>query len=373
MLTHAYLLSAAKKRYYVPRLLHVAAAAGLILTLQACGSGGSDPVANTNSENSANNNSSGPRTGSLTDGNSDNKAPEPRDEQLVFQGERLANLSADSGEQLNFVILIPEGAENLVIETSKGVGELSLVLSYSQSGGGSAIQCLSNSEGVSQICQLTEPFEGEYQITLLAESDFAGVELAVDYDENDALGNPTPNRSPAPSPLPSTAASPSPAPSPSPTPSPGSDSASNKDNCQITETEQQLLDAHNRARADDRQCGGQFFPAAGALRWNCSLNKAAYLHSQDMANNDYFDHISLSGESPASRAQKQGYHYSYIGENIAAGQRSIERAMAGWLDSPGHCANIMNANYTELGASVFESSSSEYGIYWTAVFGRPRS
>jgi len=67
-----------------------------------------------------------------------------------------------------------------------------------------------------------------------------------------------------------------------------------------------------------------------------------------------------------------GYRWQQIGENIAAGQGSAEQVVAGWLASPGHCANIMNPGFTEMGAAYATSEGGAAGSYWTQVFGTPR-
>ncbi|UXI03919.1 CAP domain-containing protein [Photobacterium sp. TY1-4] len=144
------------------------------------------------------------------------------------------------------------------------------------------------------------------------------------------------------------------------------DSASNGDFAE------QMLAAVNAARAEARDCGGQMMPAVPALTWDYSLEQAAFVHSSNMANYNFFSHTGLNGDSPSDRVTDQGYSWSATGENIAAGQKSIAEVMDGWLKSPGHCKNIMGANYTQMGASSVTNSSAQYGIYWTQVFARPR-
>ncbi|WP_411994597.1 CAP domain-containing protein [Agarivorans sp. DSG3-1] len=133
-----------------------------------------------------------------------------------------------------------------------------------------------------------------------------------------------------------------------------------------------MLEAVNQARSIGRNCGSDYYPAVASLSSNLSLQLAAEEHSNNMANYDFFSHTGLDGSSSATRATAHGYSWSYVGENIAAGQRTLESAMSGWLSSTGHCKNIMNANYTELGAAMSENSSSSYGRYWTQVFGAQR-
>ncbi|PWE38835.1 hypothetical protein C9I50_20815 [Pseudomonas prosekii] len=132
---------------------------------------------------------------------------------------------------------------------------------------------------------------------------------------------------------------------------------------------QKLLELLNAARAQPRQCGGQAFAATTPLAWNAILGGAAEAHSRDMANNNYFDHKDRNGGTPGDRAELAGYSYQQIGENIAAGQDTIRKVVDGWVGSPGHCANLMNPQFQELGAAYAVDPKSDSGIYWTAMFG----
>ncbi|ABC29808.1 uncharacterized protein with SCP/PR1 domains [Hahella chejuensis KCTC 2396] len=139
--------------------------------------------------------------------------------------------------------------------------------------------------------------------------------------------------------------------------------------CQMTDLDKQLLKAHNEARAQARSCGGEDYDKAPALTWNCKLAAAASAHSKDMADNNFFNHTGSNGLSVGARVKSQGYFYQRVGENIAAGYGSVSQVMKGWLDSPGHCANIMSKGYTEMGAAKVDASGADYPTYWTTVFG----
>ena len=128
----------------------------------------------------------------------------------------------------------------------------------------------------------------------------------------------------------------------------------------------------NAARAQARVCGIRRYPAAPALRWSAPLAQAALGHSEDMARHDYFDHRAPDGSNVAQRVARSGYSGRRIGENIAAGQGDAAQAVAGWVASPGHCANLMDAAYTEMGAAYAIDAGSRSKIYWTQVFGTPR-
>jgi uncharacterized protein YkwD len=132
---------------------------------------------------------------------------------------------------------------------------------------------------------------------------------------------------------------------------------------------QKLLEMVNTARAQQHQCGTQSFAATTPLAWNATLASAADAHSRDMANNNYFDHKDRDDHTPGDRAELAGYSGQEVGENIAAGQDTGRKVLDGWLASPGHCANLMNPQFRELGAAYAVDPKSGAGIYWTAMFG----
>ncbi|MFC3942726.1 CAP domain-containing protein [Pseudomonas gingeri NCPPB 3146 = LMG 5327] len=132
---------------------------------------------------------------------------------------------------------------------------------------------------------------------------------------------------------------------------------------------QKLLELINSARAQPRQCGAQAFAATTPLVWNALLATAAESHSRNMANNNFFDHQDRDGHTPGDRAELAGYIAQRIGENIAAGQDSGRKVVDGWLASPGHCANLMNPQFHDLGAAYAVDPKSDSGIYWTSLFG----
>jgi uncharacterized protein YkwD len=136
--------------------------------------------------------------------------------------------------------------------------------------------------------------------------------------------------------------------------------------------QQELLNRINQARANSRMCGSTFYKAAGMTGWNGKLTDAAAGHAADMATNNYFSHASLDGRTFSQRISATGYLWSAVGENIAAGQKTPEEVMTAWLDSPGHCENIMNATYTEVGVACVSNQASLYKVYWAMELGRPK-
>ena len=102
------------------------------------------------------------------------------------------------------------------------------------------------------------------------------------------------------------------------------------------------------------------------------LTQAALAQAQDMSAHEHFEHEGTDGSTPAQRVSRTGYQWLNVGENIAAGAATADEVVTGWLDSPGHCKNIMTAAYTEMGIAYAADPKTKAGIYWSQVFGRPR-
>ena len=109
------------------------------------------------------------------------------------------------------------------------------------------------------------------------------------------------------------------------------------------------------------------------LKANSELDQTAQKYSQTMATEDFFSHTGKDNSTPWARAEKSGYKARTMGENIAAGQRSPQQVVQGWIDSPGHRANMLNPNFTELGVGYFnltnDTGKINYNTYWTQLFG----
>lgn len=100
------------------------------------------------------------------------------------------------------------------------------------------------------------------------------------------------------------------------------------------------------------------------------LHRAAQDHSGDMVRRGFFAHENPDGAQVWHRAVAAGYGYRKVAENIAAGQRTAADVVRGWMDSPGHRANILDAELTHIG--VGHALGGSFGVYWTQVFGTPR-
>jgi uncharacterized protein YkwD len=133
--------------------------------------------------------------------------------------------------------------------------------------------------------------------------------------------------------------------------------------------EQAVLELVNQRRAEGATCGDETFGPAPALENDAALQLAARLHSQDMATQDYFEHTSLDGRTLDDRIEDAGFMGAGpTGENIAAGSETADGVMRGWMDSPGHCANIMSPSFRVIGIGYAFSEASTFGHYWTQDF-----
>ncbi|MFJ5274182.1 CAP domain-containing protein [Streptomyces sp. NPDC088358] len=97
------------------------------------------------------------------------------------------------------------------------------------------------------------------------------------------------------------------------------------------------------------------------------LTTAAQAHSDDMVARAFYSHTSPDGRRPWDRAAAAGSARRTIGENIACGQRSPDEVVRGWMNSPGHRANILKPDFTHIGIGL--AGGGDAGTYWTQLFG----
>lgn len=128
---------------------------------------------------------------------------------------------------------------------------------------------------------------------------------------------------------------------------------------------QQLLELINNVRVAGCTCGRSYMPPAPALALHSQLSSAAGIHARDMERNNHFAHQGTDGSQVGERLNRTGYNWSAVGENIAWGYERVEHVFRGWLDSPGHCKNMMDANFEHLGVA-------REATYWVTTFGRAR-
>lgn len=136
----------------------------------------------------------------------------------------------------------------------------------------------------------------------------------------------------------------------------------------LTEVEGVVI-AVNNARASGASCGsrGTFAPAP-PVEGDPNLHLAAQVHADDMAANNFFSHTGSDGSSFGQRVARTNFQGQPISENIAAGGQTAEGTVNQWLNSDGHCANMMNPNATKLGVGY--AVGGPYGTSWVQVFAR---
>ncbi|MBE8470149.1 CAP domain-containing protein [Streptomyces justiciae] len=127
---------------------------------------------------------------------------------------------------------------------------------------------------------------------------------------------------------------------------------------ELTRTASQVVDLTNRERARH---------GLPALTVDPRLTAAAQAHSTDMIARAFYSHTSPDGSQPWHRAAAAGASRRSIGENIACGQRSPAEVVEGWMNSPGHRANILKPDFTHIGIGFAGGGSA--GTYWTQLFG----
>ena len=128
----------------------------------------------------------------------------------------------------------------------------------------------------------------------------------------------------------------------------------------------------NDVRARGTHCGDELFGPAPPVSLSGTLDDVARGHASDMAQKNYFEHVDPAGQSPADRVRAVGYQEKLVGENIAFGPKSVEEVVQGWLDSPGHCENIMDPRFAEMGIGLAEGHA-KHGLYWVQVLAQPRA
>lgn len=118
--------------------------------------------------------------------------------------------------------------------------------------------------------------------------------------------------------------------------------------------EQQVVTLVNQKRAQN---------GLKPLTANWQLSRVARYKSQDMHDKNYFSHTSPTYGSPFDMIKSFGISYRTAGENIAMGYKTPQAVVDGWMNSPGHRANILNASFTQIGVGYVAS-----GNYWTQMF-----
>lgn len=119
----------------------------------------------------------------------------------------------------------------------------------------------------------------------------------------------------------------------------------------------------NLIRKTGVKCGSKYFGPVNAVIWNDVLEKTSIAHSKDMFNKKILSHTGSDGSTPAQRITKNGYKYTFFGENIQtiSGFEPDETLIINnWKMSPSHCENLMNPNFKEMAVGRYQN-------YWTQI------
>ncbi len=137
--------------------------------------------------------------------------------------------------------------------------------------------------------------------------------------------------------------------------------------------EDEVLTLSNAVRAIGADCGTYgLMPPVGPVAMEPHLRCAARVHALDMGTRDYFDHDSTGGplgDTFDQRIHNAGYVGHTMGENIAAGYPSAQAVVDAWVESDGHCANLMSEAFADIGIGYAMVPGSTYVSYWVQDYG----
>lgn len=122
---------------------------------------------------------------------------------------------------------------------------------------------------------------------------------------------------------------------------------------------QEILERINEVRA-----GTGLQPLIVDLR----LVRTARAHAESMRDDGFFGHVGPDGREPADRVAASDYQWTFVAENLAAGDLTPSQVVAGWLESPLHRDNMLEPAAQQVGIAMADGGTGQYGQYWTAVF-----
>lgn len=139
-------------------------------------------------------------------------------------------------------------------------------------------------------------------------------------------------------------------------------------NTSQAEEEILMLELVNNARRNGLTCPSGVLDPVAELSMDMRLRAAARLHALDMGEHNFFSHDSRDGREPWDRMEETGYEGTAFGENIAAGSDLASITFDQWKSSDGHCRNMMDPQFNEIGIGFAVVDGSEYTNYWVQKF-----
>ncbi len=126
----------------------------------------------------------------------------------------------------------------------------------------------------------------------------------------------------------------------------------------------------NAFRAKGARCGSKVFGPAPAADARPRARARAQVQADEMAKFQFLAHEGRDGSTPAERATRAGYEWRVVGENVAAGPESAEEVMRGWEQSPDHCRNLMDSDFTGMGLAYAASPrTTGHSTWWSTGAG----
>lgn len=131
---------------------------------------------------------------------------------------------------------------------------------------------------------------------------------------------------------------------------------------------QQAVTQINAIRATARNCGGISFAATSPVAGNGKLEAAAGLQAQYMQTINTLTHLGSGNSGIGDRITSAGYVWNAAGENVAVGHETLADVLQGWVESPGHCANLMSPGFADVGIA---QSAGGTDSYWALTLAKP--
>lgn len=287
--------------------------------------------------------------------------------QVLQNGVAVNGISGARGQERLFSLAVPSGAKGLHFAISGGTGDADIYVRFGSAPTRTTYDYRPYLNGNDETVDPNPIQTGTYYVLVRGYTAYSGVSLIASFDTG---GNGTGGAGAggaAGSAGSSTAGA------------AGSGGASSGPDCTVPSSwpaawvsfENQTLDLINARRAAGATCGTTSMPPVAPIVMESHLLQAARCHSMDMGVNAYFDHNSQDGRTPWDRIAQAGYtNAAWQGENIAAGYATPTAVVDGWMNSPGHCSNIMSANFKDTGIGYASVSGSPYQSYWTEDFAR---
>jgi uncharacterized protein YkwD len=246
---------------------------------------------------------------------------------VLDRGSQLTGLSGETNSERHFYLRVPSGVRTLSFRTQGGSGDADLYVRHAQPATRTSWDFRPYTGSNDETVTPPAATEGVWYVMVRGYRAYAGLTLVATYELADPVSS-------------------------------------------ARTLEDRILVLVNERRAAGATCGTEVKVPVPPITMNEQLRAASRGHSEDMGALNYFAHNSLDGRTFDQRMRNAGYDGdSPWGENIAAGSETPEEAMRLWMESPGHCVNIMSPDFRVVGVGYGFNAGSTYRHYWTQDFG----